>query len=70
MGVGMTPDPDKFRKIARVCAALSRSAATAVERDKFAELSKTWLAMADAIDPGIEILDEIPNNEAKSTKQK
>jgi hypothetical protein len=66
----MTPDPDKFRKIAHVCAALSRSAATAVERDKFAELSKTWLAMADAIDPRVETLDEIPSNKAKSTKQK
>jgi hypothetical protein len=49
---------------------LSRSAATAVERDKFAELSKTWLAMADAIDPRVETLGEIPNNEAKSTTQK
>jgi hypothetical protein len=66
----MTPDPDKFRKIARACAALSRSAATAVEQDKFANLAKTWLAMADAIDTRVEALDEIPNKKTQSTKQK
>jgi hypothetical protein len=45
----MTSDPAKFHKIARLCGALSRSAATAVERDRFANLAKTWLAVADAI---------------------
>jgi hypothetical protein len=66
----MTPDPDKFHKIARLCAALSRSAATAVERDRFANLAKTSLAMADAIDSCVEALGEIPNNKTRSTKQK
>jgi hypothetical protein len=35
----MTRDPKKFREIARVCAVLSKSAATPEERDTFATLA-------------------------------
>jgi len=35
----MTSDPKKFVEIARVCATLSRSAATSEERDTFADLA-------------------------------
>ena len=42
----MTRDPKKFREIARVCAVLSKSAATPEERDTFATLAETWRGMA------------------------
>ena len=34
----MTKDPKKFREIACICATLSKSAANAEERDRFADL--------------------------------
>jgi hypothetical protein len=42
----MTIDPKKIREIARVCAALSRSAQTAEEHDIFADLALKWLSIA------------------------
>jgi hypothetical protein len=42
----MTSDPKKFVEIARVCATLSRSAATSEERDTFADLANRWQKFA------------------------
>ncbi len=42
----MTIDPTKIREIARVCAALSKSAPSAEERDIFANLASKWRTVA------------------------
>jgi NADH:ubiquinone oxidoreductase subunit E len=44
----MTTDPKKFREIARACSALSRTAANAEERHKFATFAQTYSAMAES----------------------
>ena len=41
----MTIDPEKIRKIADVCVALSNSASTVEEHDTFAELARSWLEL-------------------------
>ena len=42
----MTIDPRKIREIARVCAVLSKSAATVEEHDIFADLAAKWISIA------------------------
>jgi hypothetical protein len=42
----MTIDPRKIREIARVCAALSKSAPTPEQHNIFADLASKWLSVA------------------------
>jgi hypothetical protein len=48
----MTKDPKKIREIVRVCATLSKSAATPEERDAFAELADKWQKFATDAEKG------------------
>ncbi|HEV3241712.1 MAG TPA: hypothetical protein VGY14_00390 [Methyloceanibacter sp.] len=55
----MTNDPKKFFEIARVCATLSKSAATTPEeRDTFADLANRWQRFATDAEACLKPLDE------------
>lgn len=60
----MTRNPKKFREIARVCAVLSKSAATPEERDTFATLAETWRGMAASSESLHALLDRDPATDA------
>jgi hypothetical protein len=54
----MTKDPRKIREIARVCATLSKSAATPGERDAFADLANKWQKFATDAEACLLLLSE------------
>jgi hypothetical protein len=59
----MTKDPKKFREIARVCATLSKSAATAEERDRLADLADKWRKFATDAEGSLALPDEGSDSE-------
>jgi hypothetical protein len=54
----VTKDPRKIREIARVCAMLSKSAATLKERNEFEELANKWQKFATNAEACLPLLDE------------
>jgi hypothetical protein len=54
----MTNDPKKFLEIARVCATLSKSAATSEERNAFADLASKWQKFATDAEAHLTPVDE------------
>jgi hypothetical protein len=54
----MISDPTKLLEIARMCATLSKSAASSEERDRFAELASKWQRLATVADTCILAPDE------------
>jgi hypothetical protein len=56
----MPGSPEECRLHALTCARLVQTSATRQARDHFAKLAKTWIRLADDLEGGRALLDEMP----------
>jgi hypothetical protein len=61
----MPGDPKECREHAKHCAELATSSSSAIARERFEELAKTWLRLAVDLETSLALLDEWGENQAK-----